>query len=76
MYDHTQTTTEVAGAIFYAMLSLYDDDAERESIQLLREAVSTGAVKDPIARSILTSIVGSSKVAAGAAVSCIAVKCV
>jgi hypothetical protein len=29
MYDHTQTTKEVAGAIFYAMLSLYDDAAER-----------------------------------------------
>jgi hypothetical protein len=61
MYDHTQTTREVAGAIFYAMLSLYDDAAERESIQLLRDAVNTGAVKDPIARSILTSIVRSSK---------------
>ena len=61
MYDHTQTTKEVASAIFYAMLSLYDDDAERESIQLLRDAVDTGAVRDPIARSILTSIVRSSK---------------
>lgn len=63
MYDHTQTTKEVAGAIFYAMLSLYDDEAERESIQLLRDAVTTGAVQDPIARSILTSIVRSSKTA-------------
>jgi hypothetical protein len=64
MYDHTATTREVAGAIFYAMLSLYDDAAERESIHLLRDAVDTGAVKDPIARSILASIVRSSKVAA------------
>jgi hypothetical protein len=61
MYDHTQTTKEVAGALFYALLSLYDDAAERESVQLLRDAVSTGAVKDPFARSILTSIVRSSK---------------
>jgi hypothetical protein len=67
MYDHTQTTKEVAGAIFYAMLSLYDDAAERESIQLLRDAVATGAVKDPIARSILTSIVSSSKTSLEAA---------
>lgn len=62
MYDHTQTTKEVAGAIFYALLSLYDDAAERESMQLLRDAVATGAVKDPIARSILSSIVRNSKV--------------
>ena len=55
-----QTTKEVAGAIFYALLSLYDDAAERESIQLLRDAVETGAVKDPVARSILQSIVRSS----------------
>jgi hypothetical protein len=64
MYDHTQTTKEVAAAIFYALLSLYDDAAERESTQLLRDAVATGAVQDPIARSILTSIVRNSKVAA------------
>ncbi len=64
MYDHTQTTKEVAGAIFYAMLSLYDDAAERERIQLLRDAVETGAVKDPIARSILTTIVSNSKLEA------------
>ena len=38
MYDHTQTTKEAAGAIFYALLSLYDDAAERESIQLLNDA--------------------------------------
>jgi len=64
VYDHTQAMKEVAGAIFYAMLSLYDDAAERENIQLLRDAVDTGAVKDPIARSILNSIVSSSRVAA------------
>jgi hypothetical protein len=54
----------VASAIFYALLSLYDDAAERESTQLLRDAVDTGAVKDPIARSILNSIVSSSKLEA------------
>jgi hypothetical protein len=61
MYDHTQTTKEVAGAIFYALLSLYDDAAERESIQLLRDMVSTGAIKDPMARDVLRSIARSSK---------------
>src|SRR4051794_37904194 len=39
-----QTTKEVAGAIFYALLSLYDDAAERESIQLLTSMLETGAV--------------------------------
>jgi hypothetical protein len=38
MYDdHYQAMKETAGAIFYAMLSLYDDAAERESVQLLKD---------------------------------------
>ena len=37
---------------------------ERESTQLLRDAVETGAIKDPIPRSILNSLVRNSKVAA------------
>jgi hypothetical protein len=47
MYDHTATTREVASAIFYALLSLYDDATERESTRLLRDAVETGAVRLP-----------------------------
>ena len=58
-----QTTQEVAGAIFYALLSLYDDAAERESIQLLADMLETGAVRDPAARSILRSITRSSRAA-------------
>jgi hypothetical protein len=65
--DHAQTLKEVAAGIFFAMLSLYDDAAERESVQLLRDAVSTGAVRDPTAQSILTSIARNSKVAREAA---------
>ena len=62
--DSYQTTKEAMGAIFYAMLSLYDDAAERESIQLLKDMIETGAVRDPAARSILRSIVRSSKLEA------------
>jgi hypothetical protein len=56
-----QTTKEVAGAIFYALLSLYDDAAERESVQLLTDMLETGAVRDPAARSILRSIARNSR---------------
>ena len=62
MFD--QTTREVAGAIFFALLSLYDDAAERESVQLLKDMLETGAVRDPTARDILRSITRSSKVPA------------
>jgi hypothetical protein len=58
---HDQTTREVAGAIFYALLSLYDDAAERESVQLLTDMLETGAVRDPVARSILRGITRSSR---------------
>jgi hypothetical protein len=58
--DSYQATKEVAGAIFYALLSLYDDAAERESVELLTDMLETGAVRDPAARSILRSIVRSS----------------
>ena len=60
--DQIQAMKETAAGIFFAMLSLYDDDAERESIQLLKDMVSTGAIKDPIARSILSSIARNSRV--------------
>ena len=60
---HDQTIKEVAGAIFYALLSLYDDAAERESVQLLTDMLETGAVRDPTARSILRSITKNSRAA-------------
>ena len=59
--DSYQATKEVAGAIFYALLSLYDDAAERESVQLLTDMLETGAVRDPAARSILRSIARNSR---------------
>jgi hypothetical protein len=55
MYD--QCIREIAGGLFYAWLSLYDDDCQRESIQRLRELVETGAVRDPLARETFQSIV-------------------
>jgi hypothetical protein len=61
MDDDYQTIKEACGAIFFAMLSLYDDAAERESVTLLRDMVATGCIRDPGARSILTSIVRNSK---------------
>jgi hypothetical protein len=58
--DQTQALKEVAAGVFFAMLSLYDDAAERESVQLLRDMVSTGAIKHPVARSVLSSIARNS----------------
>jgi hypothetical protein len=60
--DNYQTTKEAVGAIFFALLSLYDDAAERESVQLLNDMLETGAVRDPAARSILRSITRNSRV--------------
>jgi hypothetical protein len=59
--DTHQAVKETCAAIFYAMLSLYDDAAERESIQLLRDLVASGGIRHPSAREILTSIVRNSK---------------
>jgi hypothetical protein len=59
--DSYQTTKEAVGAIFFALLSLYDDAAERESVQLLNDMLETGAVRDPAARSILQSIARNSR---------------
>ena len=39
-----QTLREVIGPVFFAMLSLYDRDAEDKSIQLLRDALASGGV--------------------------------
>jgi hypothetical protein len=58
-----QTLREVAGPLFFAMLSLYDRDAERESVQLLRDALASGGVTDGIAKRVLQSIVDASELA-------------
>jgi hypothetical protein len=55
-----QTLREICGPLFFAMLSLYDRDAERESVQLLRDALASGGVTDPIAKDVLRSIVAAS----------------
>jgi hypothetical protein len=59
-----QSLKETAGTIFYALASLFDDDAKHEAVLLLRDAVETGAVRDPAAADILLAIVRNSKVAA------------
>jgi len=38
-------TTPGRPPIFYALLSLFDEHAQREAVQLLRDAVETGAVR-------------------------------
>jgi hypothetical protein len=55
-----QTLREIVGPLFFAMLSLYDRDAEQESVQQLRDALASGGVTDPIARDVLKSIVWAS----------------
>ena len=58
-----QTLREIVGPLFFALLSLYDRDAERESVQLLRDTLASGGVTDPIAKDVLRSIVGASDLA-------------
>jgi hypothetical protein len=56
-----QTLREVAGPLFFAMLSLYDRDAERESVALIRRALASGGVTDRVAKRVLQSIVDASE---------------
>ena len=56
-----QTLREIAGPLFFAMLSLYDRDAERESVGLLRRALASGGVTDRVAKRVLQSIVDASE---------------
>jgi hypothetical protein len=58
-----QTLREIVGPVFYALLSLYDRDAEQESVQLLKTALANGGVTDPVAQDVLRSIVGASELA-------------
>jgi hypothetical protein len=55
-----QTLREVVGPL---LLSLYDRDAEQESVQQLRDVLASGGVTDPIARDVLRSIVSASDLA-------------
>jgi hypothetical protein len=59
-----QTLREIIAPIYYSLLSLYDRDAERESIALLKDALSTGEIRDRVAKNILQSIVDASADAA------------
>lgn len=61
-----QIIREIVGPLFYALLSLYDRDAERESVQLLRDTLASGGVTDPIARDVLRSIIDASSMAEAA----------
>jgi hypothetical protein len=56
-----QAIREVAGPLFFAMLSLYDRDAERESVQLLRDTLASGGVRNEVAKRVLQSIVDASE---------------
>ncbi len=58
-----QTLREVIGPVFFAMLSLYDKDAERELVEMLRNAIDCGGVTDPIAKEVLRAIIGASELA-------------
>jgi chorismate mutase len=62
-----QTLREIVGPLFFSLLSLYDRDAERESVQLLRDALASGGVTDPIAKDVLRSIIGASEASSKAA---------
>jgi hypothetical protein len=59
-----QTLREIAGPLFFAMLSLYDMDAERTSVGLIRQALASGGVTDKTAKRVLQSIVDASELAA------------
>jgi chorismate mutase len=63
MEKQAQTLREIIGPVFFALLSLYDRDAERESVQMLRDALASGGVTDPIAKDVLRAIVGASELA-------------
>jgi hypothetical protein len=45
-----QTLREIVGPLFFGLLSLYDRDAERTSVGLLRQALASGGVTDRIAK--------------------------
>lgn len=60
-----QTLREIVGPLFFSLLSLYDRDAEEESVQQLRDALASGGVTDPIAKDVLRSIIGASELIRG-----------
>ena len=52
-----QALVEVVGAIFYALLQLHGDGAEREAAGFIGDALSSGTIRDPIAKTILSGLV-------------------
>ena len=56
MEQTLKETTPGRPPICYALLSLFDEHAQREAVQLLRDAVGTGAVHDPAAADIHLAI--------------------
>ena len=58
-----QAFKEALGAIFFALLADRDISSARISADVLRTAVESGAVQDPLARGILRSIVMSTQTA-------------
>jgi hypothetical protein len=56
-----QVLREVIGPVFFAMLSLYDRDAERESVQMLRDTLASGGLSTGTAKRVLQSIVDASE---------------
>ena len=60
-----QALVEVVGAIFYALLQLHGDGAEREATGFIGEALSSGTIRDPIAKTILSGLVRTADAHAG-----------
>jgi hypothetical protein len=57
-YDNpAQTLLEAIGAIFYALISLHGGNAEIEAADFIREALSSGTIRDSNAKTILSGIV-------------------
>jgi hypothetical protein len=53
-----QALVEVMGAIFYALLQIHGDDgAEHKAAGFIGEALSSGTIRDPVAKIILAGLV-------------------
>jgi hypothetical protein len=53
-----QALVEVMGAIFYALLQIHGDEgAEYKAAWFIGEALSSGTIRDPVAKTILSGLV-------------------
>jgi hypothetical protein len=52
-----QALVEVMGAIFYALLQIHGDGAEHQAAGFIGEALSSGTIRDPVAKTILSGLV-------------------